>query len=91
MRLPSVCIWREAPKSSNGGTYLEKFWQRRHMGVFIVAWLEQHVGCVVTEKGILHASQALFRPRDEGLPPIRIDFLVDLLIAQNASRSVTKW
>ncbi|CAL2228937.1 unnamed protein product [Prunus armeniaca] len=64
---------------------------RRHMGVFIIAWLEQQVGCVVIEKGILHVSQALFRPRDEGLPPIRTDFLVDLLVAQGVSRSVTKW
>ncbi|CAB4278258.1 unnamed protein product [Prunus armeniaca] len=40
--------------------------ERRHLGVFIVAWLEQHVRCVVIEKGILHVSQALFRPRDEG-------------------------
>ncbi|KAL6293049.1 hypothetical protein ACE6H2_001191 [Prunus campanulata] len=60
------------------------------MDVFIVAWLEQQVGGVVIEKGILHVSQALFRPRDEGLPPIRTDFLVNLLPAQGASRPVTK-
>ncbi|CAB4308674.1 unnamed protein product [Prunus armeniaca] len=65
--------------------------ERRHLGVFIVAWLEQQVRCVVIEKGILHVSQALFRPRDEGLPPIGTDFLVGLLVAQGVSRSITKW